>query len=920
MTHQLEEIFGNFGQNSGFVKDLYESYLTDRSLVSEKWAKFFDQLIDNSNQKKSTSLESSNGHASASVTISSPILVTAPEQLQNQAKVTELIAAYRDRGHLISNLSPITNCKIPRPEAEDLNIESLGFSDSEMQKDFFCSKLLGKDSMTLRDIATTLKDLYSNTLGVEFTHIHNIEERNWVQENIEFRNNQNYCLTQKQKIKALEHLLFAEHFEDELHKKYIGHKRFSLEGGETLVPMLRYLIENSGRAGIKEVVVGMAHRGRLNVLVNVLQKPLLDILTEFEDQSIYSSLGSGDVKYHLGYESIYTTENGDSLKLTLACNPSHLEVVNPVVEGICRAKQDRIYNEDRLSVLPLIIHGDAAAIGQGVVMETMNFSLVNGYETGGSVHVIVNNQIGFTTYPEESRSCPYSSEMMKAIQIPIFHVNSEDPEICCWAIRTALEYRQKFKKDAVVDLYCYRKYGHNEADDPSYTQPVMYSEIRKKEKISEIYSKTLISEGVINKENIDGMSDQYIQSFDSTFNTRKPNLVTEACSLHGRIYNTATNTTTPLPILKQIANRFRNFSNGFVAHPKLVKILETRIQTLDEGKGVDWAFGEALAFGALLLDGINVRLSGQDCIRGTFSQRHLGLRHYETGELYYPLKELSDKAKFEVYNSVLSEYGIMGFEFGFSSIAEKTLTMWEAQFGDFANGAQIIIDQFLAASEAKWGQLCSLVLLLPHGYEGQGPEHSSARLERFLQLCAEGNMSVCMPTNAGQYFHLLRRQGLSKLRRPLVIMTPKSLLRNPAAASEIKDLTQNVFFEILIGKGAEPAKAKSIIFTSGKVFYDLRNILLETKNEDILTIRIEELYPFPAKHIKEALAQSPKAKKFIWVQEEPENMGAWRYIDQKFRQEIGMTLKYFGRPEGASTAAGSNKRHIFEQTKLIKEA
>ena len=921
--------FSNFGQNAGLVEDLYQSYLLDRSLVPDNWARYFDSIgaasVATQASEPAVKAQTPEPREVRPALVTTPTssaasAVPSPQALLVQGKVFEAISAYRERGHLISKLSPLTSSYIPRPAAEDLNWANYGFSESDLDKEFACLGLAGKQKMTLREIKSTLESSYSGTAGIEYSHLHRAEERAWMQARIEERISVGSGLSGSDKLRAMEGILYAEHFEEELHKKYIGHKRFSLEGGETLIPMLQYLIQLGSEVGIREAVIGMPHRGRLSVLVNVLKKPLAEILNEFEDQSIYSSLGSGDVKYHLGYESVYQSPSGNEVKLSLACNPSHLEIVNPVVEGICRAKQDKSYDSERAAVLPIVLHGDAACIGQGVVAETINFSQVRGYETGGSFHIVVNNQIGFTTYAEEARSTPYSTEWFKAIQSPIIHVNAEDPETCCWAVRVALEFRQKFNRDVVIDLYCYRKYGHNEADDPSYTQPLMYAEIKGKKKISAVYSEQLLSQGVTEESEISKISDSYVSNFDSTYSARKKVPVTEACALYGKLLKSVSDTSISEDAIKQVTDCFTSFESGFTPHPKLVKILEGRQDIIKNGEGIDWAFGEALAFGSLMMDGISIRLSGQDCIRGTFSQRHLGLRDYHTGKLFYPLTQLPGGSSIEVYNSVLSELAVMGFEFGYSTIATRSLTMWEAQFGDFSNGAQILIDQFLAASEAKWGQLAGLVLLLPHGYEGQGPEHSSARLERYLQLCAEGNMSVCMPTTAAQYFHMLRRQGLLEIRRPLVVMTPKSLLRSPDAASSVKDITEGSFNPILPLGLCEEGKAKNILFTSGKVSYDLKKAVIEAGLKNTEVVRVEELHPFPAAQIKALLKSNSKANKFAWVQEEPKNMGAWSFVDRRFRDEAGLDLPYFGRPASASTAAGSNKRHTLEQAKLVREA
>lgn len=913
-----EASFSNFGQNAGLVEELYQSYLLDRSLVPENWADYFDTL-----SQDIPVVVAETPAPVREVPVSAPkveIPGSLVSDLFTQEKVFRVIGAYRERGHLLSKLSPLSSSYIPRPEAEDLKWERYGFSDSDMSKEFVCLGLAGRQKMTLSDIKLQLEAAYCGTAGIEFSHLHREEERQWMQSKCEERTANGSGLSPDDKLRVLEGILYAEHFEEELHKKYIGHKRFSLEGGETLIPMLQYLIKMGASNGVKEAVIGMPHRGRLSVLVNILKKPLLEILAEFEDQKATTSLGSGDVKYHLGYESTYQSSNGEEVRLSLACNPSHLEIVNPVVEGICRAKQEDSYRGDRVAVLPILLHGDAACIGQGVVSETINFSQVRGYETGGSFHIIVNNQVGFTTYADEARSCPYASEWFKGVQAPIIHVNAEDPETCCWAIKTALDFRNKFVRDVVVDLYCYRKYGHNEADDPSYTQPLMYAEIKGKKKISNIFSSQLLSQGVTQEEEISKISDRYVADFDSTYSARKKMGMAEASTLSAKPSGAAVKTGISKDVVQSVTNCFTTFEPGFTAHPKLVRILEARQEIVKSGEGIDWAFGEALAFGSLMTEGVSIRLSGQDCIRGTFSQRHLGLRDYNTGKLFYPLTQLPGGSKIEVYNSVLSELAVMGFEFGYAATASKTLTMWEAQFGDFGNGAQIVIDQFLAASESKWSQLSGLVLLLPHGYEGQGPEHSSARLERYLQLCAENNMSVCVPTTAAQYFHMLRRQGLLESRRPVVVMTPKSLLRSPDAASSLKDVTSGSFQSVLPLGLSEDGKAKKVLFASGKVAYDLAKGLKEANVKNTEVIRLEELHPFPAQAIQNELKKHSKISGFGWVQEEPANMGAWTFVDRRFRDELDIELTYFGRPAAASTAAGSNKRHLAEQSQLVKEA
>jgi 2-oxoglutarate dehydrogenase E1 component len=719
----------------------------------------------------------------------------------------------------------------------------------------------------------------------------------------------------------LRNIVHAESFEEELHKKYVGSKRFSLQGAETMIPMLLSLLESAAEMEIQGAVFGMAHRGRLNVLVNVFGKSLEQVFTEFEDTSLAATVGAGDVKYHLGYESLFRTTRGRDIRLSLAPNPSHLEFVNPVVEGMVRAMQDRAHGGDRKSILPVLLHGDAAFAGQGVVFETLNFSRVKGYNTGGTVHLVINNQVGFTTDPVESRSSTYCTDMAKAVQAPIFHVNCEDVEGACWVMRNALEFRNEFNRDVVIDLYCYRKYGHNEGDDPSFTQPVIYSEIREKTRISDVYAADLVAEGTAEPKLIDRLRSEYHELFAGAQERKSISTpIGEACAVHGRLRLASPETGVSGEILEKVAQQLITHPEWFVPHEKLQKILEKRVQTLTDDSGIEWGFAEALAYGSLMLDGINIRLSGQDCGRGTFSQRHLELTHNETGKRYFPLSKLSAQdgvGTFEVYNSTLSEAAVLGFEFGFASTAKQDLVLWEAQFGDFVNGAQVIIDQFLAASEAKWNQRSGVVLLLPHGYEGQGPEHSSARLERFLQLCAEGNMLVCNPSCAEQYFHLLRRQALEKIKRPLVVMTPKSLLRLPAANATRAELEQGCFDLTIADDVFPPEDIKYMFFMSGKVYHDVKRALSETQFANYELVRLEQLYPFPAQEIATRLNRCNGASLF-WVQEEPQNMGAWNFVDPLFTERFQGQLAYIGRPASASTAAGSNRRHGVEQESILE--
>ena len=936
-------IFSEWGPNAGFVKEQYRLFLTDPALVTDSWRSYFENL-DNSSlgvQVEQVELHQlapapdiqppglvsvgSTPGSNGAIALQAPSIETP--QLSStsdlQIRVTKLVNDYRTWGHLIADINPLSHRDTRLPLQGELDINSYRFTQEELPHSVNCDGLLGFEKLPLQDVIDSLEKVYAGTIGVEFMHLERSEERLWLQQQMEGRFKNGGVLSPERKHRILQKLIIAEAFESELHRKYVGQKRFSLQGGETTIPLLDTIIADCGTLGVKEVVVGMAHRGRLNVLANTLGKSLLEIFSEFEDQSVFTALGSGDVKYHLGFESEVKDKLGNDIKLNLCPNPSHLEFVNPVVEGVVRAKQDEYYSRDRLAVLPLLLHGDAAMIGQGVVPETLNLSLVPGYETGGTIHLIINNQIGFTTNPSDSRSCTYCTDVAKAFQAPVFHINAEDPEAACWAARVAFEFRCRFKRDVVLDLYCYRKYGHNEADDPSFTQPLIYSEIKGKELISSIYKRRLLEEGAITEEAIKEIQDQYKAEFEQAYNSRSTNPIAEGCALHGRLRVPAPATGVPHDTLKHIASTLVNYPESFVVHPKLEKILQKRVDTLTKGEKIDWAFAEALAFGSLVLDGVGVRLSGQDCGRGTFSQRHLVLRDYRHGEPFLPLEQLTVEAahsdRYEVYNSTLSEAAVLGFEFGYATVATESLILWEAQFGDFANGAQVIVDQFISSSEAKWDQMSGVVMLLPHGFEGQGPEHSSARLERYLQLCAEGNMVVCNPTTASQYFHLLRRQGVNTIKRPLIVMTPKSLLRHPEAATAVEELTFGTFHTVLEDSTLDPNRVKNLVFLTGKVCYDVRKGLHEVKSDNTAIVRIEQLSPFPIEEVKNVLKRYPNAETYIWAQEEPRNMGAWGFIGHYFRTLLNINIFYAGRPPNASTATGSAKRHAMEQKAVVDE-
>lgn len=920
------EIFHEFGPNYGYVEETYRLYQQDPSLVSEKWGKFFENAEKDLNVKPVTNGQTTSHQVKVikEETAVSPIAsVTgrsvADERLQES--VYRLVYSYRNYGHFHAAINPLDQGIEPLPQIARLDPDYYNFTSEQLETEVLCYRFQGREKIKLKDLLAELKKVYCGSIGFEYQHILNESERYWLREQIENRHSQGYVYTTDQKVRRLQKVIDAEVFEDELHKRYLGQKRFSLEGGETLIPMLADIIEQAAEFGQKEVVMGMAHRGRLSVLRNIFGKPLKQIFYEFEDNSIYAALGSGDVKYHMGFVSNFETPKG-KVKVSLAPNPSHLEFVYPVIEGITRAKQDLEHNSDRNSVVPVIMHGDAAVIGQGVVTETLNFAYVKGFNTGGTIHLVINNQIGFTTTPDESRSSTYCTEFAKAIQAPILHVNCEDVIAACWAAHLALEYRNKFGKDIVIDLYCYRKYGHNEGDDPTFTQPLLYKNISAKKKISELFEEQLVSQGEITTEQVQAYKESYKKDFNEQQTSLRPPLVMgEACPIHGRLRVQPQETAASTERLLEAGADLIAFPEGFHPNPKLKGILEKRFESLKTNQEIDWGTAETLSYATLLQQGINVRLTGQDAGRGTFSHRQVLINDSITGDHYLTYEPIIKKtgSKFEVYNSVLSECAVMGFEFGYSTEAKNSLVIWEAQFGDFSNGAQVIIDQFLSSSEQKWHQLSGLTLLLPHGFEGQGPEHSSARLERYLQLCADGNMVVCYPTNAAQCFHLLRRQALSPLKRPMIVMTPKSLLRAKEATCKLENLTEGTFETILVNDFGKITKNASVVFTSGKAYYDIAKSLAQQEKANTRVIRIEQLYPFPQYEIKKAI-KDLKTEECVWVQEEPLNMGAWLYIEPYLRERLGFTsVQYAGRAVSASPSTGSPKRHAFEQQTFIKE-
>ncbi|HKE05593.1 MAG TPA: multifunctional oxoglutarate decarboxylase/oxoglutarate dehydrogenase thiamine pyrophosphate-binding subunit/dihydrolipoyllysine-residue succinyltransferase subunit, partial [Blastocatellia bacterium] len=848
------------------------------------------------------------------------------QEIKKQARIFEFINAYRVRGHLIADIDPLN--MVPIHEHPELEAETYGLSIWDLDRRFFTNGLGGKDEVTFREIWSMLIKYYCGKVGTESRHIQSKEQKQWIRDRIE-RDPEPVPTEVKKQL--LQKLIAAEQFEKFLHTKYLGQKRFSVEGGESIIPILDQLILGVAERGIDEVVVGMAHRGRLTVLANVLGNFSERIFTSFEG-TVHPNFPAdeGDVKYHQG--AMGSREVGSrEVKLTLAPNPSHLEFVDPVVEGIVRAKQDALQiskEEARARVAPVLIHGDAAFAGQGIVTETLNLADLKGYRTGGTIHFIINNQIGFTTSPAAGRSSIYSTDIAKMTQLPIFHVNADDTEAAWRVLQIALDFKMKFHKDVVIDLVGFRRHGHNEADEPSYTQPLMYQRVREHPGVREIYTRQLIREGVVTQEEVNQMIEMLWRRYENAMLgakeivarqkevTKLPELKPEADG--SKIIETGVSR----EALDEISRVMSVVPQGFNLNPKMVGQMSRRAKMGAGEAPVDWAFAEGLAFGSLVMEGASVRLSGQDSGRGTFSQRHAVMYDTRTGEPWVPLAELSNNGtRFEIFDSSLSESAVLGFEYGYSVVARDSLTLWEAQFGDFANGAQVIIDQFIAPAEDKWQQTSGLVSLLPHGYEGQGPEHSSARLERFLQLCAEDNIQVCYPTTPAQYFHLLRRQVKQDLRKPLFVMTPKSLLRLPQAASSLDQFTQGGFYPV-IGDAVDPGGVERVVVCSGKVYYDLMAEHGKGGNGRVAILRLEQFYPFPQTLLQQWLAAYTKAEEIVWAQEEPRNMGGWNFMRPRLEAltQGRMELRYVGRAASASPATGSYTIHQLEQHALVKEA
>ena len=937
-------MFDEFGINAGYVEDLHALYLQSPQAVDEKWRVFFEQ---NGRAPAAT-----NGTAAASVALAAPALARPPTVTNGRSgalkldlphdtvppaellvdataggKVYALINAYRVRGHLYARLNPLSD---EVPPAAELSLENYGLSSADLDLTFPTLNVAGlPEKATLRTIIAHLEETYCRSIGVEFTQIESPEMRLWLRERMESSKN-HLTIDTPMAVRVLSKLTDAEAFEQFLAKNFVGEKRFSCEGAESLIAMLDVLIEESGEHGVDEIIFGMAHRGRLNVLVNTLGKKVREIFAAFDDKHPDRFLGGGDVKYHLGYSSDVTTQSGNNVHLTMCFNPSHLEFVNPVVEGRVRAKQDRIH---RTSVMPLLIHGDAAFMGQGVVPETLNLAGLEGYSTGGTVHIVVNNQIGFTTLPGDSRSTRYCTDITRMMRVPVFHVNGEDPEAVIWVAKLAIAFRQRFAMDVVIDMYCFRKYGHNESDEPRFTQPLMYAVIDKKPSVRDTYVRRLVGAGIVTAEQAAEIAQARKAALDAELAEARSGDYLQKPSTMGGLWAPYrggpdalvpdVDTGVPLAKLVDLAEKMATIPEGFTPNPKVLKVFANdRRDNLKNGKPLDWGAAEHLAFATLLDEGYMVRLSGQDSQRGTFTHRHATMFDAHTGIAYKPLCHLGPKqGTFDVLDSPLSEAGVLGFKYGYSLDRPDGLVIWEAQFGDFANGAQVIVDQFLTSAEDKWLRLSGLVLLLPHGYEGQGPEHSSARIERFLQLAAEDNIQVCNLTTPAQFFHALRRQVHRPWRKPLVVMTPKSLLRAKEAASLPEELTTGGFHRVLADTTVDPAKVTRVLLCSGKVYYDLARARTEHKRDDVAIVRLEQLYPLNDA-VTKALAPYKDGTKLVWVQEEPRNMGAWYFLNARLRDTIGdrLPLSVACRAESASPATGSKASHYLEQKMLLEAA
>lgn len=899
--------------NLDLIEDYHQRWRNDPASVDETWRIFFEGF----------ELGRSGGPGQSTVS------EDVQEVARAQAGVTRLVDGYREIGHYLADLDPL-KLNPARETHELLEPAAFGLSEADLDRVFY-NKLTDPPHVTLRELITVLRETYCRRVGVEYMHIRNPQIRQWLQDRMEpVRNHPQFDLRKKRRI--ILKLNAAELFEKFLSTHYVGQKRFSLEGGEMLIPLLDAIVERSARFGVREIVMGMPHRGRLNVLVNILNKPYGMVFAEFEENLPETVAGDGDVKYHLGFSADHVTSDKHTIHLSLTPNPSHLEAVNPVVEGRMRAKQRRFKDRDRKLGVPILIHGDAAFAGQGLVAETLNLSQLPGYRTGGTIHIVVNNQIGFTTAPIDGRSTRYCTDVAKMIEVPIFHVNGDDPEAVVYVGELALDFREAFGQDVVIDMVCYRRHGHNEGDEPAFTQPLMYGKIRDRPSVRELYTESLVMNGEMSSEEAETIAETFGEKMQEVYNevhsgkvpakAIQPGFAGAWTGLTSNYTFTPVETGVAYETLKSITTALAHIPDGFHVNPKIERLIAGRVKTMENQGGIDWAFAEHLAFGSLLLEKTPVRLSGQDSRRGTFSQRHAVLVDGTSGERYIPLNNLAaGQAELCVYDSLLSEAAVLGFDYGYSLDEPNMLIAWEAQFGDFSNGAQVIIDQFIASAESKWGRGSGLVMLLPHGYEGQGPEHSSARLERFLSLCADDNIQVVNASSPAQYFHLLRRQVRRDFRKPLVVMTPKSLLRHKLAVSPVEQLATGRFYEVLDDATTEPERVRRVLLCSGKVYYDLIAKREEAgKTRDVAIVRLEQFYPWPADALREALGRYRSAREWVWVQEESQNMGGWLFVSHRLQELMGTPFQYVGRDASASPATGLHHVHDREQAELAEAA
>ena len=924
--------------NTAFIEDVYERYLDDPASVAVEWRQYFDAMERETTPVGSAAEAQAEEPAPAAKTEQAP----SPESTvdrntdnKKQASVLQLINAHRFRGHQQADLDPLKQYE--RPHVPELDPAYYNFTEDDLERVFNTGSLFAPDELTLAEIFYIVKSTYCRTIGAEYMHINETEQKRWIQRRLE-ESEGHHRFSQEKRKRILERVIAANALEEHLHRKYVGQKRFSLEGGEALIPLLDELVQAGGEAGVREAVIGMAHRGRLNVLINIIGKLPEELFDEFEGINSRAldveSTSSGDVKYHLGYSSDIQTPGG-VIHLTLAFNPSHLEIIDPVVEGSVRARQDRRHDKSRTQVLPIIIHGDAAFAGQGVVMETFNLSQTRGYSTGGTVHIIVNNQIGFTTSdPLDSRSTLYCTDVAKMVQAPIFHVNGDDPDAVVHVAKLALDYRMEFKKDVVIDMVCYRRHGHSEADEPAATQPIMYRKIRQHKDIREIHAERLVQEKVATEDEIRKIHADYIESLESNrvvAGARASNADFRFLINYEPFKKTpwdmyVETAVNPL-LVSRLTERFTAVPAHFNVHPTVARIIENRRKMGAGELEMDWGYAETLAYATLLDAGFPVRISGQDSARGTFFHRHAVIHNQDDGDTYLPLQHINDiQPSFLAINSTLSEEAVLAFDYGYASSEPNALVIWEAQFGDFANGAQVVFDQFISSCEAKWGRFCGLTVFLPHGYDGQGPEHSSARLERFLQLCARENMQVCQPSTPAQMFHLLRRQVIRPYRKPLIVMSPKSLLRHKLSTSTLDKVTGDGFKLVIdeIDDNILKEEVTRLLICSGKVYYDLLEGRRGNEAGNIAVIRLEQIFPFPQKEMKRVIDSYPNATEVVWVQEEPKNQGGWYYMQSRGTM-IGCLSKqhvfgYAGRNYSASPAAGSLSLHLAKQKKLVDDA